>query len=71
MPFINGEGGPDGLQRVNDRLLAAARRAGRDVKSYVTQIIIIADSDEEADEASRASARAPTSPRWNASPARP
>jgi pyrimidine oxygenase len=49
--FINGEGGAEGLRNVNDRLLAAAAKTGRDVGSYVTQIVIIRDSDEEAADA--------------------
>jgi pyrimidine oxygenase len=48
--FINGEGGADGLRRINDRLLAAAAKAGRDVRSHVTQIVIIRDTDEAAQE---------------------
>lgn len=46
--FINGEGGAAGLKDVNDRMLAAAAKTGRTVGSYVTQIIIVRDTDEEA-----------------------
>lgn len=47
--FINGEGGAAGLEGINRRMLAAAEKAGRTIGSYVTQIIIIRDTDEEAD----------------------
>lgn len=49
--FVAGEGGAAGLTQVNQRLLAAAERSGRDVGAYVHLIVLIRDTDEEAERA--------------------
>jgi pyrimidine oxygenase len=46
--FLMPAGGAEGVRQANDDLLEAARRHGRDVRSYVLQMVILADTDEEA-----------------------
>ncbi len=49
--FVAGDGGTAGLEAVNQRLLAAAAETGRDVGAYVHLIVLIRDTDEEAEQA--------------------
>ena len=46
--FLMPAGGAEGVRKANADLLAAGKKHGRDVKSYVLQMVILADTDEEA-----------------------
>jgi pyrimidine oxygenase len=46
--FLMPAGGAEGVRKANDDLLEAGRRHGREVQSYILQMVILADTDEEA-----------------------
>jgi pyrimidine oxygenase len=46
--FLMPAGGAEGVRKANADLLAAGKKHGRDVQSYVLQMVILADTDEEA-----------------------
>ena len=46
--FLMPAGGAEGVRKANGDLLEAGRKHGRDVRSYILQMIILADTDEEA-----------------------
>ena len=46
--FLMPAGGADGVRKANSDLLEAARGHGRKVGSYILQMVILADTDEEA-----------------------
>jgi len=46
--FLMPAGGADGVRQANTDLLEAGRRHGRDLESYILQMVILADTDEEA-----------------------
>ena len=46
--FLMPAGGAEGVRKANNDLLEAGRRHGRDVRSYILQMVILADTDEEA-----------------------
>jgi pyrimidine oxygenase len=46
--FLMPAGGAEGVRKANSDLLEAARGHGRNVGSYILQMVILADTDEEA-----------------------
>ena len=46
--FLMPANGAEGVRKANGDLLEAGRRHGRDVQSYILQMVILADTDEEA-----------------------
>jgi pyrimidine oxygenase len=48
--FLMPANGAEGVRAANNDLLEAGRKHGRDVRSYVLQMVILADTDEEAQE---------------------
>ena len=46
--FLMPPGGAEGVRKANTDLLEAGARHGRDVRSYILQMVILADTDEEA-----------------------